>query len=198
MGQFATSCFIDNLGLGCANYRWVLASNLSNVVVLVLDMVFHELLSLRHLNNFKVTRCAWTHVLGKDLTERVLANILVVNAIVNYVDVVVDCLMTALVIDIYFMSLLWNKYAAIWQYVCCLRLFPVGRELILVKWRARSHDIRFCSLLGIFNIQVMCALALCGLRRSSMSIVATCNRSNYLNVVRLLRFYLRPASSSSR
>ena len=89
-----------------------MASNLSNVVVLVLDMVFHELLSLRHLNNFKVTRCAWTHVLGKDLTERVLANILVVNAIVNYVDVVVDCLMTALVIDVYFMSLLWNKYAA--------------------------------------------------------------------------------------
>lgn len=67
----------------------MLTSDLSYVGV-----VLCELLAFRYFNNFKVARGTRTHVCRKYLAQLVLAHVLVVNAVVYYVDVVVYCLVS--------------------------------------------------------------------------------------------------------
>ena len=88
----------------------MLAVNLSYVATRVL--IFDKLLTLRHLDYFKVAWRTRTHVLGQYLTKRVLADILVVDAVVDYVDVVVYGLVAALAFEVNL--LLRRKHPGCW------------------------------------------------------------------------------------
>ena len=98
------------LRLNAAHARLMLAVNLSYVATRVL--IFDKLLTLRHLDYFKVAWRTGTHVLGQYLTKRVLADILVVDAVVDYVDVVVYGLVAALAFEVNL--LLRRKHPGCW------------------------------------------------------------------------------------
>ena len=110
-------CYFTSLNiqlrLYAANARLMLAVNLSYVATRVLGLIFNELLTFRHLDYFKVAWRTGTHVLGQYLTKRVLADILVVDAVVDYVDVVVYGLVAALAFEVDL--LLRCKHSCCWH-----------------------------------------------------------------------------------
>ena len=82
-----------------SHIRLILTFLLSRMIY-ILSICFNKLLFSRNFYNFKVTRSIRCNILCQNVAvcqnvaKWILANILVINTIVNYIDVIVDCLMS--------------------------------------------------------------------------------------------------------